>query len=115
MDQSPQPGQLVMGMVTAGPAQMPYPVPTYSPASIVTGAPAVIGTHPSATQASINPAVLPTGGAQHHNQLAFQQVQQFHQQQQQHQQQQLQASLSELLFCASSLIIAVAFMPNMVQ
>lgn len=91
MDQAPQPSQPVMGMVTAGPAQMPYPVPTYSPASMVSGAPPIVGVHPSATQASINPAGLPTGGAQHHNQLAFQQVQQFHQQQQQHQQQQLQS------------------------
>ncbi|KAF3325738.1 nuclear transcription factor Y subunit C-2-like protein [Carex littledalei] len=91
MDQTPQPSQPVMGMVTAGPAQMPYPVPTYSPASMVSGAPAIIGTHPSAPQAGLNPAGLPTGGAHHHNQLAFQQVQQFHQQQQQHQQQQLQS------------------------
>ncbi|CAL9069307.1 unnamed protein product, partial [Musa banksii] len=87
MDQSTQPLQPVMGIVT-GAAQIAYVAPAYQPASIVTGAPAAAGTLPTPPTSGFT--TNQTQLASQH-QVAYQQVQQFHHQQQQHQQQQLQA------------------------
>ncbi|XP_008775727.1 nuclear transcription factor Y subunit C-4-like [Phoenix dactylifera] len=89
MEQSMQPSQPVMGVVT-GAAQIAYAAPTYQSAAMVTGAPAVIGAMAPPAQPT---STFPTSPAQltSQHQLAYQQVQQFHHQQQQQQQQQLQA------------------------
>ncbi|XP_073002082.1 nuclear transcription factor Y subunit C-4-like [Typha latifolia] len=89
MDQSTQP-QSVMGVAT-GAAQIGYAAATYQPATMVTGAPAVIGAAVSpASQPSSSFPTNPTQLTSQH-QLAYQQVQQFHHQQQQQQNEQLQA------------------------
>ncbi|XP_020103022.1 nuclear transcription factor Y subunit C-4-like [Ananas comosus] len=86
MEQSSQPSQPVMGVATDA-AHVAYATPTYQPAAVVTGAPAVIGTLAPASQP--HTSYPPNPNASQH-QLAYQQVQQFHHQQQQQQQQQLQ-------------------------
>ncbi|KAJ0975904.1 hypothetical protein J5N97_017869 [Dioscorea zingiberensis] len=91
MDQSSPLSQPVAGIVTSA-SQVAYPVaPPYQTAAMVAaGAPAAIGGLSSPTQPT---TAFPTSPSHlsNHQQLAYQQIQQFHHHQQQQQQQQLQA------------------------
>ncbi|WOL03365.1 nuclear transcription factor Y subunit C-4 [Canna indica] len=81
MEQSTQPPQPVIGVVS-GAAQIAYAAPTYQPAAVVSGGPAVTGAIPSPAQLTSAYPSNPANLASQH-QLAYQQVQQFHHQQQQ--------------------------------
>ncbi|RWW22289.1 hypothetical protein GW17_00013521 [Ensete ventricosum] len=81
MEQSTQPSPRVIGVVS-GAAQTAYAAPTYQPAAVVSGTPAVTGAVPPATQMNSAYPTNPANLASQH-QLAYQQVQQLHHQQHQ--------------------------------